>query len=54
MLLSFYVSYRVLYVEWPAAGMRETSLTGLSRKASYLFARQLDGVLAGLETKTST
>jgi cytochrome c biogenesis protein ResB len=46
LLLSFYVSYRVLYVEWSADGT--VRLTGLTRKTVHLYARDLDHLLRGL------
>lgn len=44
LILCFYISHRVLYVEWGA----QTQLTGLTRKTIHLYTRQLDGMLAGL------
>ncbi len=52
LILCFYVSHRILYVEWPAAGQTETRLTGLTRKTVHLYARQLDQILSHYETTT--
>ncbi|HEY3295563.1 MAG TPA: cytochrome c biogenesis protein ResB [bacterium] len=51
LVLCFYISHRVLYVEWPQAGQKEIRLTGLSRKTAHLFARQLDLMLEGLNSQ---
>jgi cytochrome c biogenesis protein len=48
LLLSFYISHRVLYVEWPSDNQQLIKLTGLTRKTSHLYARQIDHLLEGL------
>jgi cytochrome c biogenesis protein len=48
LVLCFYISHRVIYVEWPAAGQEEIRVTGLTRKTVNLFARQIDQMLEGL------
>jgi cytochrome c biogenesis protein ResB len=53
LILCFYVTHRVLYVEWPQAGGTDTRLTGLSRKTAHLFARQLDHLLEGLNSQAA-
>jgi len=52
LFLSFYVMHRVLYVEWPVPPHSDVRLTGLSRKMSHLFARQLDHILHGLDVRS--
>ncbi|MBU0507785.1 cytochrome c biogenesis protein ResB [bacterium] len=51
LFLCFYVTHRVLYVEW--IGTNETKVTGLTRKTMHLYARQLDHLLEGLDKKVS-
>jgi len=53
LVLCFYVTHRVLYVEWPQKGDNMVRLTGLSRKAAHLFARQLDHLLEGLDSQAA-
>jgi len=52
LLLSFYLSHRVLYVEW--TGAASAKLTGLTRKTIHLYARDLDHVLENLNTTASS
>lgn len=49
LILCFYFTHRVLYVEWTAAP-GQARLTGISRKMAALFTRQLDHALAPYQT----
>jgi cytochrome c biogenesis protein len=51
LILCFYISHRVLYIEWPITGEKEIRLTGLSRKTAQLFGRQIDHILEGLNSR---
>jgi cytochrome c biogenesis protein ResB len=48
LVLCFYISHRVIYIEWPKAGEKEVRLTGLTRKTLNLYARQIDQMLEDL------
>ncbi|MDD5087932.1 MAG: cytochrome c biogenesis protein ResB, partial [bacterium] len=52
LILSFYVSHRVLYIEWTNA--TSARLTGLTRKTTHLYARDLDHLLENLNTTATS
>ncbi len=45
LLLCFYVTHRVIYVEWEGPRRESTRLIGLTRKMSQLYANDLDRLL---------
>lgn len=45
LLLSFYVTHRTIYVEWPSDSNPLTRVTGLTRKTSALYEHELDRIL---------
>lgn len=47
LVLSFYLSHRVLYVEWANGTRRDIRLIGLARKTGHLYERDLDRLLEG-------
>ncbi len=47
LVLSFYLSHRVLYVEWASGIRSDIRLIGLARKTAHLYERDLDRLLEG-------
>ncbi len=44
-ILCFYVTHRVIYVEWKTAGKDSITLIGLTRKTAHLYEIELDRIL---------
>jgi cytochrome c biogenesis protein len=53
LLLCFYVTHRILTINWPNAEHAETVLMGISRKTPHLFARELDHILDSIGARAS-
>lgn len=47
LLLCFYVTHRVIYVEWAGPARAQTRLIGITRKTSHLYENDLDRLLIG-------
>jgi cytochrome c biogenesis protein ResB len=49
LILSFYVTHRVLYVEWPTDAHPHTRVIGLSRKTIAMYEHELDRLIHSAE-----